>query len=252
MFHQRPNYDVLYGGMLERRRSRAKSFARQILDTTKPFLSRSWAELNVLDVGCGYGYTSLELARHCRHVVGIEPSPFLYQHAARLAGDSGLPNFEVRQTSVDEVHDDGAYDVVVLDNVLEHLAEQMGSLQRICRSLRSRGVLYIVVPNKLWPIEVHYGLPFLSYLPLGVANAYLKLTCRGRDYTDASYAPTYFALNKLLKSCPLKSFHYVLPADLSLTTLGRCHHYRLGAALLRRWSWLWPLSKAFLVIGIKE
>lgn len=243
----RPSYDL----MVEKRRPLARAFALQILETAKPFLPCPTERLHVLDVGCGYGHTAFALAQVCARVVGIEPSDQLYEHAASLGQPAGLHNLEFRPESIEEMTDTACYDLVVLDNVLEHLPNQPLALRRICQCLKPKGVVFIVVPNKLWPIEVHYGLPFLSYLPVPLANRYLRLTGRGHDYADASYAPTYFGLNGLLRACQELSCQYVLPADLSLTTLGNRMHYRLGAALLRRCRWLWPLAKVFLVIGVK-
>lgn len=247
----RPHYDAGPRCMLAERGPRAANFAWQVLETTRPFLSGSPGRLHVLDVGCGYGHTALELARHCARTVGIEPSRTLYEHATALGRAAGLDNLEFRPHGIEALEDEACYDLVVLDNVLEHLPDQSAAIRRIVRCLRPRGVVYIVVPNKLWPIEVHYRLPFLSYLPLALANRYLRLTGRGHDYTDASYAPTYFGLNRLLRACPEVSFRYVLPADLALTTMGRRLHYQFGVAALRRFPWLWPIAKVFLVIGVK-
>jgi hypothetical protein len=95
-------------------------------------------------------------------------------------------------------------------------------------------------------------LPFLSYLPLSLANRYLRWTGRGTDYTDASYAPTYWRLNRLLRARPELEYHYVLPADVALTTAGGSWLYRTGIAAIRRWPALWAISKAFLVIVVKH
>jgi hypothetical protein len=92
----------------------------------------------------------------------------------------------------------------------------------------------------------------LSYLPLPLANLYLQWTGRGTDYTDASYAPTYWRLNRLLRARKELSFSYVLPADLSLTTSGNAWHYRLGAAAIRCCPLLWAISKALLVVVKKR
>jgi hypothetical protein len=112
-------------------------------------------------------------------------------------------------------------------------------------------VLYVLVPNKLWPIEVHYRLPFLSYLPLGVANWYLRATGRGTDYTDASYAPSYFRLRRLLRAQPELTSEFVLPARIELTAGGARWHYRWGVRAIRACPLLWAISKAFLVVARK-
>jgi 2-polyprenyl-3-methyl-5-hydroxy-6-metoxy-1,4-benzoquinol methylase len=240
----RPQYDQF--------RDLARGFAQQILATCGPYLPRPAADLRVLDIGCGYGHTARELAGWCRRVVGIEPSTPLWQAACDLSRQAGLKNLEFRHHGVDQLSDDERYDLVVLDNVLEHLPDQPRALSAICDCLAPGGVLFILVPNRLWPIEVHYGLPLLSYLPLPLANAYLRLCGRGRDYTDASYMPTYWGLNRLLRQQPELTFDYVLPADLSLTTAGPRWHYRLGAAAIRRFPCLWAISKALLVVARKR
>jgi 2-polyprenyl-3-methyl-5-hydroxy-6-metoxy-1,4-benzoquinol methylase len=175
----------------------------------------------------------------------------LFEHAAGLKAARALANVEFRYQAVEGLDDDDTFDLVVLDNVFEHLPNQPLALQKITRSLRPGGALLLIVPNKLWPLEVHYGLPFLSYLPLPLANWYLRVTGRGADYTDASYAPTFRGLNHLLGERPELTYRYVLPADVALATMGTRLHYRLGVAALRRWPWLWPLAKIFVVVAVK-
>ncbi len=248
---ERPQYDA-NGRMLLERAALGGDFARQILDTTAPCRSLPAGALDVLDVGCGYGHTAIELARHCRYVVGIEPSLPLVGHARELLGQSGQSNVEFRQGGVYELSETSRYDLIVLDNVFEHLPDQPRALQTLSSALRPGGVIFLLMPNKLWPIEVHYRLPLLSYLPLRLANRYLRWSGRGADYTDASYAPTYFSLNRMLRARRELTFQYVLPAHLELAAAGRSFHYRLGAAMIRRFPWLWAVSKALLVIAKKE
>ncbi len=67
---------------------------------------------------------------------------------------------------------------------------------------------------------------------------------------SAAAAPR--SLNRLLRHCEDVVCRYVLPADISLATMGRLLHYRLGVAAIRRWPWLWAVSKTFLVVGVKQ
>jgi SAM-dependent methyltransferase len=230
---------------------KAADAARQILETTRPFRSTPDRDLIILDIGCGYGYTSVSLARTCRRVVAIEPSPGLYQLARSTVRDSGVTNVEVRPVGVEAVSERSLFDLVVLDNVLEHIGDQRQALRTIADTMNQGAVLYLLVPNKLWPLEPHYGLPFLSYLPLSWANRYLRLTKRGSDYTDASYAPTYGRLVTLLSAAGLDA-HFVVPSDLSLTVGGAAWHYRVGASVLRRVPCLWRFAKGFLVVAVKR
>lgn len=251
MMSERPAYDQGAKCMLHRE-VLAEGFARQILATVAPFLALPESAIDVLDVGCGYGFTTAELAKRCRRVVGVEPNMPLYEAARQLRDSSGLGNVEIRHCSATDLREEAAFDVAVLDNVLEHIADQPTALCRISAALKPGGALLVVVPNKLWPIEVHYDLPFLSYLPLRLANQYLRLSRRGVDYTDASYAPTWLGLRRLFAARPELSYRFVVPADISLATLGGSLHYRLGAAALRRFPWLWVISKVFVVVAVKQ
>ena len=112
-------------------------------------------------------------------------------------------------------------------------------------------MVYLLLPNKLWPMEVHYNLPFLSYLPLPLANLYLPVRAR-KDYTDASYSPTYWKLRRMLRDRGELDFGFMLPADLSLATNGNSWLYRNGVHAIQRFPFLWCISKAFLVVAKKR
>ena len=244
--------DPSYLELLKPSPGKAADFARQILATTASRLLRPFSELYVLDVGCGHGATALELARHCRHVVGLEPGRTLYESGLRLLAERPVGNIELRHARIEELDAEDRYDLVVLDNVFEHLPDQEAALTILSRALLPGGVMYILTPNKLWPVEAHYRLPFLGWLPLRWANAYLRLSGRGTDYTDASYAPTYGRIRRLFAAHPELRFSFVLPANLSLSYGGVPFHYRVGVALIRRFPSLWRISKSLLVLAWKE
>jgi 2-polyprenyl-3-methyl-5-hydroxy-6-metoxy-1,4-benzoquinol methylase len=242
--------DPAYLGAFASRNLKAAGFCEQILEVTAPFLSKPVKEVEVLDVGSGEGHIAAELASRCRKVIGIEPSAFLFEKARALQRDRKIANLEFRRSGVEDLSDVEAYDLIVLDNVLEHIKDQRDALRRLTRALRSGGAIYILTPNKLWPIEVHYGLPFLSWLPLPLANRYLRWSGRGTNYEDASHAPTFGRLSDLLRGENLR-FQFVVPPNLLNTLGGNSLHYRLGAALLRRLPFLWRISKGFLVVAHK-
>ena len=61
--------------------------------------------------------------------------------------------------------DDGQFDVVITNHVLEHvgsLDDQRHHLYEIYRVMKPRGVGYLAVPNRWMLVEPHYRLPFLS------------------------------------------------------------------------------------------
>jgi SAM-dependent methyltransferase len=246
----RPHYDRARP-MLDSRARLGEAFARQALMTSQTMLgNRAWSELAVLDVGCGYGYTSAALSRLCRRVVGLEPSSALAESARtthRTAQNLAFVHGDLLTWRTEE-----RFDLVILDNVYEHIPDHAKALSAISTLLNPGGAFYILVPNRLWPLEPHYRLPFLSYLPLPIANQYLRITKRGEDYTDASYSPTYWSLKRELDARPELEYAFTLPADLSLTQAGASFSYRIGAQLIRLSPLFWSISKSLLVVGRKK
>lgn len=249
MSQDRPSY-VSSTNHGSSRADKAELFARQVVATCGPWLSKPIDQVDVLDVGSGFGHTAAVLAESCRSVLGVEPTKDLYRSAEQLVGSTN--NLRFLQGGVEDITDVEAFDLVVLDNVYEHLPDHALALDRISRSLRPGGVIYLLAPNRLWPLEVHYRLLFLSWLPLPLANRYLRWSGRGTDYTDASYAPTYRGLAREMHAHPELRWQCVLPGDPSATKAGTPVHYRMGMWLLQRYPRMWSISKALLVVAVKE
>lgn len=246
-----PEYERTSLRMAERAHM-ATGFARQVELTAGPYLEKPLSECSVIDVGCGYGHTVVQLAARCKRVVGLEPNGVLVGEAKQLSVNSELSNIEIREGTSADIEDVAQFDLAIMDNVLEHVEDQPDALYRISRSLKPGGVLFILVPNRMWPIEVHYRLPFLSWLPLPLATAYLRASGRGQDYRDASYAPTLGRLRSLFAQRPELHARLTLPADLSLAQGGASPVYRFGVRALRRFPQMWVISKSFLLVAKKR
>lgn len=172
--NDRPAYDQGEKCMLFRERL-AAGFSQQILATVRPFITVGDGQLSALDVGCGYGFTAVELAKRCCRVVGIEPCLALYEAANALRESRGLENLEIRHASAADLAERDAYDVAVLDNVLEHIADQPAALAHVSAALKPGGALLIIVPNKLWPLagkpDRHYRRARRDDRPSAVSHA---------------------------------------------------------------------------------
>lgn len=251
-FPDRPAYDIGERAMLTERGPRGEDFARQILGTVANDLSKPVSKLRVLDIGCGYGHTALALAKTCHSVVGIEPCAEPAHCAQELQRSEVASNASFYHATLETFQTSDTFDLIILDNVLEHLPDQFASLKRIESLLAPGGVLYLLVPNKYWPIEVHYHLPFLGWLPVPLANQYLRWTGKGHDYTDASYAPGFLKIIRLMNRHKTWTWRFALPANLAWTTAGAAWHYRWGIKALERFPLLWAISKAFLIVARKR
>ncbi|NNE74494.1 MAG: class I SAM-dependent methyltransferase [Acidimicrobiales bacterium] len=96
----------------------------------------------VVDVGAGFGALGRECldAGHFSYV-GFEPAASIVEFA-RTGG------IDLREGLFERGSLDRPVDAVVLDNVIEHVADPMDLLE-LCRdALRPRGLLVVIVPNR--------------------------------------------------------------------------------------------------------
>jgi SAM-dependent methyltransferase len=104
----------------------------------------------ILEVGCGTGH-NLEMLQRFGHADGIEIDPaargMAEQRLGRPIGTAPLPEL----TGVD----DGAYDLVALLDVLEHVEEDEAALASIARKLKPGGRILITVPAHPWMWSAH-------------------------------------------------------------------------------------------------
>jgi SAM-dependent methyltransferase len=98
----------------------------------------------VLDIGCGYGAVARSIARHVpgAAVTGIDLEP---ANVAQARAADNPPNLDFVVGDATEAFPDGAWDVVVLSNVLEHIDDRSGFLSAIRERLKP-GLILIRVP----------------------------------------------------------------------------------------------------------
>jgi SAM-dependent methyltransferase len=95
----------------------------------------------LLDVGCGHGLLLDEARSRGYETVGLELSRAAARHAREALG------LDVREVPVEDFADDEGFDVVVLADVLEHLDDPVGAVQRCAELLRAGGALCVVTPD---------------------------------------------------------------------------------------------------------
>ena len=97
----------------------------------------------LLDVGCGPGTITVDLARRLApgRVVGLDASTEIVERAAGLAADEAVHNasFQVGDVYALEFAD-ATFDVVHAHQVLQHLADPVAAMAEIRRVLRPGGV----------------------------------------------------------------------------------------------------------------
>jgi len=109
----------------------------------------------ILDVGCGPGYFSLELAREGFNVIGIDISPGAVDAAngalaeARLGDDFGSLSFFCGTLQEFLLDDSRTFDGILSSGFLHHIPDLGSELRHIASALKSGGVLVMHEPQHL-------------------------------------------------------------------------------------------------------
>ena len=98
----------------------------------------------VLDVGCGSGVVTRDIAKRVRpggSVIGLDPSPELLKVARQNADDAGLADLVAFQEGDcrNLAFPDASFDVVVAATVLAHVPDGEKALPEMARVLRAGG-----------------------------------------------------------------------------------------------------------------
>lgn len=105
----------------------------------------------VLEIGCGYGYLSLELARSGLDVTGIDLSPKSIEVAKRFAKENpyikGFGSLEYVCADINSMDiGEEKYDSIVFFGTLHHMEDLTGVIDKVHRGLRQNGNLIISEP----------------------------------------------------------------------------------------------------------
>ncbi|GAA4408783.1 hypothetical protein GCM10023168_26670 [Fodinibacter luteus] len=178
-------YSEIMAKMLDEQARRKK--AAKIIAVVRHALGvGSLDGLRAVDVGCSAGFIADELALAGASTSGVDiDEPGLEKARARFGErvDFRLARGE------DLPFDDGSVDVVVLNHIYEHVVDPEAVVADIHRVLRPGGLLYLGVGHRWQVIEPHHRLPFLSWLPRGAADRYLRATGKGEHYYERYYTP---------------------------------------------------------------
>jgi SAM-dependent methyltransferase len=123
----------------------------------------------ILDVGCGIGTYVRRLGDLSPEVYGIDIE---LEHVRR--GSLSLPNLILAAGEHMPFRTD-TFDVVLLNEVIEHVSDDTQTLREATRVTRPGGRIAVYAPNRLYPFETHgvfigrrylFGnIPLINYLP---------------------------------------------------------------------------------------
>ena len=103
---------------------------------------------HVADVGCGYGTSTLILAKAFpkTQFVGFDLHEASLAHARHHAADQGLKNVRFERATAKEFPGNGKYDLVTIFDALHDMGDPVGACRHILESLKPGGSLMLVEP----------------------------------------------------------------------------------------------------------
>lgn len=161
-------------------------------------LIRHYAPLEnarILDIGCGLGVYVRKFRDFSDRVCGIDIDARRLREGAKTTPGLLLGVGEHLPFR------SGEFDVVVLNEVIEHVTNDAATMREALRILRPGGRVVIYAPNRLYPFETHgiylgnrfvFGnIPFINWLPDPLRN---RLVPHARAYTKRGIRKTYGTL----------------------------------------------------------
>jgi SAM-dependent methyltransferase len=150
-------------------------------------------EARILDIGCGVGTYVRKMQELSNRVYGIDIDTDRVRQ-----GKTGSLSVAVSERLP---FADGSFDLVLLNEVIEHVDDDRKTLMEACRAVRPGGHIVIYAPNRLFPFETHgvyfrgryvFGnIPLVNYLPDVIRK---RLVPHARVYTRAGMRRLYEGL----------------------------------------------------------
>lgn len=159
-------------------------------------------DFKVLDIGSGIGKAILALERNNFKAYGVEPSRQFYEYSIQKMG---LDRNKLNCEKIEDVEfDEGCFDFIILNAVLEHLYKPSVTIEKALKWLKKDGLLYIAVPSARWLtnkfINYYYKLIFSNY----VGN----LSPMSEPYHLYEFDLNSFYENSLINNYKIVSFDY--------------------------------------------
>lgn len=159
----------------------------------------------VLDIGCGDAGVIIAFAESGAVVTGLELDDASLRRGRVRAEEHGVQAALLGGVAEALPFPEESFDLVILDNVLEHVADRERTLAEIHRVLRPGGILYQVTPKpfalySLWN-DPHYDLTGLVLLPRRLQIWYFeRLRGGGQGTYDVGVIPPRWRLRRMLRS----------------------------------------------------
>jgi ubiquinone/menaquinone biosynthesis C-methylase UbiE len=166
----------------------------------------------VLEIGCGTGGFLVAAKDNFKHVIGIDIALRWLVLARKRLNELGLEVPLICAFAEYLPFEVGSFDLIVAEDVLEHVRDQEATLRESRRVLNRKGILFLATPNRfsIAP-EPHVRVWGVGFLPRRWMNGYVKLI-KGIPYPYEHYKLlSFFELKMLLRRCSFQDHEFLLP-----------------------------------------
>jgi SAM-dependent methyltransferase len=153
--------------------------ADKIVNILHDFSGQDLRQFTCLDLGCALGVITKYLKNSFKSTFGVEINEKLLKEAMSLSSHDSI--FVVADGGKTPFPSE-SFNVIICAQVYEHTHDPQILSSEIWRLLKPGSMCFFSGPNRWSPIEEHYWLPFLSWLPRRLANIYMRLLRRGNIY----------------------------------------------------------------------
>ena len=121
---------------------------------------------SLLDLGCGTGRLTVELAERGYGAYGVDINPDFIEIARNKARTRGVSAHFMTAPAERIPFDDKYFDICIVYSVLEHVADWKKTINEVARILKPGGITFFSTTHALYPLpnEVKY-IPCLGYIP---------------------------------------------------------------------------------------
>lgn len=229
-----------------------------LLSQFRKVVSLGFTGRTVLDVGCGSAGLAAAVVSEGGKYVGLDYSPYVLRMGRQWLSQKEIPADLIRATGSGLPFRDESFDSIFAFDVIEHLewgdSQQLQFLRELRRVIRPHGMIFLTTPNKWYPFEGHTFLYFPQYLPVAVADQYIRRRNPGFLQEHGSFEAikllTPSVLRRLLDLSGL-AFLHGLPCALDIEDLppGRRLGYRLLNAAGLSW---YPMQEFWGCLVLRE
>ena len=148
-----------------------------------------------VDVGCSGGLFVDALTPYYKQIIGLDIDTNALMFAKETSGKANI--LYLNADSQNLPFPDQSIDLIICNHVYEHVPDATILFSEIYRVLKTDGICYLGAASRLTPIEPHYHLAFLSWLPKPLAHLYMRITKKGNYYYEN--LRTFWGIKTLIK-----------------------------------------------------